>query len=120
MGRGPAGTLNNRGVTLADVKRYEEALADYNRSLELRPDHPVTLTNRGNTYTHMEKYELALADHNRSLELRPVHPDALYNRGITYYHMGKYELALADHNRRLYGFLRLEPSLVSRPQPSRF
>ena len=29
---------NNRGGTLMLEKRYEEALADYNRAIELRPD----------------------------------------------------------------------------------
>ncbi len=32
------------------LERYDEALADYNRSLELRPDDPSTLNNRGTTY----------------------------------------------------------------------
>jgi tetratricopeptide (TPR) repeat protein len=33
-----AGTLVNRGVTLHDLKRFDEALASYDRAIALRPD----------------------------------------------------------------------------------
>ena len=63
--------------------RYDEALADYNRALELRPDYTEALNNRGNTYHELERYNEALADYNQALELRQEYVEALYNRGNT-------------------------------------
>jgi tetratricopeptide (TPR) repeat protein len=39
--------LNNRGVTLHELRRFPEALASYDRALALRPDHAGALNNRG-------------------------------------------------------------------------
>jgi tetratricopeptide (TPR) repeat protein len=65
--------------TDSKLGRHEEALADYNRSLDLRPDHPTTLYDRGITYAKLGKHNEALADCVRSLELRPDDPATLYN-----------------------------------------
>ena len=90
-----------RGNSYFNLERYNDALADYNRSLELRPDDPTTLTNRGVTLHHLELYDDALADYNRSLELRPDNPATLYNRGYVLDELGRYNDALADYNRSL-------------------
>ena len=83
------------------LERYDGALADLNRALELRPDDPVILNNRGVTYSALERHDEALADYNRALELKPDDPEILNNRGVTYYHLERYDEALADINRAL-------------------
>lgn len=83
------------------LRRYEEALADWNRALELKPDDPEILNNRGVTYDDLRRYDKALADYNRALEVRPDYAEALNNRGITYDDLGRYDEALADYNRAL-------------------
>jgi tetratricopeptide (TPR) repeat protein len=44
-----AEALCNRGVTLYTLKRFEEALASYDRALTVRPDYAEALCNRGVT-----------------------------------------------------------------------
>ena len=78
---------------------YEEALADYNLSLELRPDDPSTLNNKGVALSHSERRWEALADFTRVLELRPNPPTTLSNRGGTLGNLELYEEALGDLNR---------------------
>ena len=39
--------LVNRGNTLYELKRFEEALASYDRALKVRPDFAEVLLNRG-------------------------------------------------------------------------
>lgn len=90
-----------RGNAYYGAGEYENALAAYNRSLELTPDQPATLDNRGITLSRLGRYEQALADCNRSLELRPDEPATLCNRGVMLHQMGRYEEALADYNRAL-------------------
>jgi len=90
-----------RGEAYFNSRCGNEALADFNHSLKLRPDDPDALYKRGVTYEFLARYEEALADYKHSLELRPDDPLTLNNRGNTYAHMKRYEQALADHNRSL-------------------
>ena len=42
-----ADAYNNRGTVLQELARIEEARANYERALAIRPDYPGALTNRG-------------------------------------------------------------------------
>ena len=53
------------------MDRYEEALADFNRAIDLDPSYAWALANRGETYRRMERYEEALADLTRAIDLNP-------------------------------------------------
>jgi Flp pilus assembly protein TadD len=81
--------------------KYNDAIAAYDWSLELRPDNPDALDNRGIAYSRLGRWNEALADLSRSLELKPDNADALDNRGVAYDHLGRYDEALADFNRSL-------------------
>ena len=97
--------FSHRGVTYWLMERYEEALADFDRALELEPDMAWAIAGRGETYRLMERYEEALADFDRALELKPDMAWAIAGRGQVYGEMGRYEEALADFDRAL----ELEP-----------
>jgi tetratricopeptide (TPR) repeat protein len=45
-----AEALFNRAVTLQKLRRFEEALASYERALVLRPDYVEALNNRGTLF----------------------------------------------------------------------
>ena len=92
---------NVRGNVYSAQKKYEEALADYSRAIELNPETAGYYNRRGNVYYTLEKYEEALADINRAIELNPE--VALYytNRGTVYYAQKKYEEALVDYSRAI-------------------
>ena len=53
------------------LERYEEALADYSRAIELNPGDGWAIGGRGLTYRMLERYEEALADLGRAIELDP-------------------------------------------------
>jgi len=78
------------------MSRYEDALKDYNRALQLSPDDRATLNNRGAAIAHMGHYEDALKDYNRALQVSPNYPPVLCSRAQTYSLMGQFEEALQD------------------------
>ncbi|MBC7252278.1 MAG: tetratricopeptide repeat protein, partial [Anaerolineae bacterium] len=82
--------LARRGETYRLMEKYDEALADLNRAVELRPDLAWAIALRGETYRLMGKYDEALADFNRAIELQPDYARAIAHRGETYRQMGKY------------------------------
>jgi serine/threonine protein kinase len=96
-----AGDYTNRGLTYAALQRYEAALADYGRALDLDPTDAPVYANRGNTYQALQRYDEALADYGRALDLDPTLAPAYYNRGTTYHALQRYEAALADYGRAL-------------------
>jgi tetratricopeptide (TPR) repeat protein len=58
----------NRGITLGNLDRYEDALADYQRALELRPDDADVFFNRSCLYSRWNKPAEALEDLSRAID----------------------------------------------------
>jgi tetratricopeptide (TPR) repeat protein len=61
-------------VTLHELRRFDEALASYDRALAMRPDYAEALFNRGITLQELKRFEEALASHDCALALRPIQP----------------------------------------------
>ena len=93
--------LNNRGVALYELERFDEALASYDRALALAPDYAEALSNRGNALKEQRRFDEALASYDRALALRPDYAEALSNRGVALYELKRYDEALASCDRAL-------------------
>ncbi len=66
-----AGDLVNRGNTYGRLKRYPDALNEYNEALALEPDFATALENRGALRWMMGEPAAALTDLNRAVQLDP-------------------------------------------------
>ena len=90
--------LGHRGAAYREMKRYNEALADFNRAIQLDPEYAWAIGRRAEIYRLMERYDEALADCNHAIELQPDLARVIANRGKLYRLKGLYEKALADFN----------------------
>ena len=86
----------NRGRIYETEGKLDEAMADYNRLLEIKPDHNQTLQLRGSLRLRTGQIADALADFNRHIELVPTHKAHHWMRGIALYYTGQYEQARAQ------------------------
>ncbi|MFQ3613616.1 MAG: tetratricopeptide repeat protein, partial [Cyanobacteriota bacterium] len=93
----------NRGVTYSCADRYDEAIADLDRSLEADPQQPNTLYNRGNALYELGEMKAALDDYDRAFRLEANRNQVdvsdeygLYGRGLAHCHMGDKVTALSD------------------------
>ena len=93
--------LNDLGLLLRDLKRPTEALAAFERALQLKPDFAEALTNRGLVLQELDRFDEALAAYDRSLQLRPDLADSHANRGNALQELGRHEEALAAYERAL-------------------
>jgi tetratricopeptide (TPR) repeat protein len=59
------------------MERYDEALADFTRAIDLAPKYAWAITDRGETYRLMERYDEALTDFTRAIEIDPTDEFAL-------------------------------------------
>jgi predicted O-linked N-acetylglucosamine transferase (SPINDLY family) len=88
--------LINRGNTLHELRRHEEALASFDRALALKPDDADLHNYRGNTLRELKRLEEALASLEQALAIKPDNVEALINRGITLQDLQRCEEALAS------------------------
>jgi tetratricopeptide (TPR) repeat protein len=89
--------LNCRGSVLRDLGRLEEARADLDLCLSLKPDFVEAFNNRGNLFTDMGLPEAARADYDRALALKPDNADTFNNRANLHKQRGENEQALQDY-----------------------
>jgi tetratricopeptide (TPR) repeat protein len=64
--------------------RYEEAVADLSRAIDLAPDYAWAIGSRGEAYQEMGLYEEALADLTRAIDLRPTNDWYRYACSLTH------------------------------------
>ena len=62
----------NRGVAKAQLKEYSEAIADYDKAIELDPNFAEAYYARGLTYRELGKEEEAKKDFKKAQELDPT------------------------------------------------
>lgn len=99
-----ASAFNFRGLTYSGLGKYDLAVADFTRSIELAPQ-ARTYDSRGKAHFKAGDNADALADYTRSVELDPEFAKAWRHRGEIRTVMADYEGARQD----LMTALRLHP-----------
>jgi len=67
---------NNKGYSLYEMGKYEEALECYDRAIEIDPTSLDAWLCRGYTLQEMKKYEDAISSYSKAIELDPYCPEA--------------------------------------------
>jgi tetratricopeptide (TPR) repeat protein len=93
--------LHLLAIVLARLERNEEALANYERALVLRPGHAEALNNRGVALQELGRLEDALSSYDQALTARPDYVEALFNRSNALKEIERYEEALAGYEQVL-------------------
>jgi tetratricopeptide (TPR) repeat protein len=76
--------------------RYQSALADFSKYVELAPKDATAYIEHGETQVELKQYDAALADLNKALELRPEDLTALKFRGFAELGLSQWDKAVAD------------------------
>ncbi len=92
---------NNRGRFYLNEGKNELALADFNKALELKPDHFKAYNNRGILFMNTSRNEEALADFNKAIELMPGSEGLYMNRGNVLKNLNRPEEAMKDLNKTI-------------------
>jgi tetratricopeptide (TPR) repeat protein len=82
-------------------RRFDEALASYDRALALRPDHVEALCNSAVTLQELRRFDEALARYDRALALQPHYAQVLNNRGNVLRQLKRFDEALTSYDRAL-------------------
>lgn len=95
----------HRGMAFFSKGKYQDAIQDFDRALELDPSCAQAAYFRGVVRSVLEDYGAALVDYDLSLSINPFQHFALYRRAQAYWHIGDYAKVLSDCE----AALRLEP-----------
>lgn len=81
--------------------RYEVAIANYDKALELNPDYYQAWYNHGYILDEVGRQEEAIASYDKSIESKPDFQEAWHNRGLLLDNLGHHEEALKSHDMAL-------------------
>jgi len=110
LARNPACWMaySNRGAVYATLGQRPQAIADYTRAIELKPDMASPYTSRGTVFAEAGQLQQAIADSTRAIELQPDLATAYNNRGMAYQQVGQTAQAIADYTRAI----ELQPDMA--------
>lgn len=93
--------LNDRATAYARAGQAKLAIDDFNRSVQLFPEHPATYNNRGNLLLVLALPKEAVRDFDRAILLSPAYAAAYANRASAYDRLGQTTEAIRDYTRAI-------------------
>jgi len=91
----------NKGVSLANLGRREEAIRCYDRALEIDPRDADAWYNKGVSLADLGRRDEAIHCYDRTLEIDPRYAKAWYNKGNSLDNLGRREEAIRCYDRAL-------------------
>ncbi len=99
--RPDAKAYNARGSVLASLKRYTEALADFDKAIQLQPIYPGAVYERAMTFEKMGNVAKAIENYTLAINQKPGYGNAHLARGRLYEKGGRQAEALADYSKAI-------------------
>ena len=91
----------NLGAVLAENKHFDEAIAEYWKSLENRPIYPEAHYNLAAALAELGQLDKAIAEYERTLEIKPDYAEAHNNLGNALVKRGRFEEAIVHYQEAL-------------------
>jgi tetratricopeptide (TPR) repeat protein len=94
---------DNLGLALAEKGRMREAIGEYQRAIEAKPDFAMAHDNLGNALARTGQQGEAIAEFRKALEIMPGYAAAHYNLGNALAQTGQDAEAIAEFRKALDG-----------------
>jgi len=91
----------NRASIYIELGKSDEALADYDKSIELDPDNPLRYQLRANFYEELGEENKALIDYSKAIDLDKENPERWADRAEFHYYAGHDQDAIQDYKKVL-------------------
>jgi tetratricopeptide (TPR) repeat protein len=85
------------GACYQNQRNLNNALACYNKSIDISNTYPNTLLNRGILLSMANQNSMALNDFNNYISLKPGDPNGFMRRGNLYFNQNEFENAIKDY-----------------------
>ena len=91
-----AAAYHNLGNVYADIEKYDLAIQNYSKAIELDSDDAITYYGLGSVYAEIGDYGLAIQNYSKAIDLDPDDPDFYFKRGIAWLCLSEWENAKSD------------------------
>ncbi len=91
----------NVGNEYADRGRHDDAIGEFEKTLELKPDYAEARYNIGNMLTEKGRTDDAIASYRQAIGMKPDFANAHTNLGLALTRQGKIDNAIAEYRRAL-------------------
>ena len=92
---------NNRGIALARLDRFDEAIASFERAFALQPDYIGVLINQVSALHKLGRFDEALALSDKAIAMQPQLADFHYGRGRALDRLRRFDEAIASFDRAI-------------------
>lgn len=86
--------LYEQGKTFYDLKKYEQALEYYQKSLQIRPDYQKPWQGQGDTLQALKRHKEALDAYEKAIQLQPDNWQSWLGRAQVLEKLGRYQEAI--------------------------
>jgi tetratricopeptide (TPR) repeat protein/beta-lactamase regulating signal transducer with metallopeptidase domain len=91
----------SRGVSCFKKGQIEDAIADFDKAIDLDPGKAVAYVARGSAYYELDQLDNAISDYSKAIEINPDFAVAYQNRGSVYYRLGQLDNAICDYDKAI-------------------
>jgi len=89
----PERSLNRKGVTFLDQKKFDEAIPLFRKAIELNPAYSSAYSNLASCYLYLKQFDSAVVYFDISLGMNPYSSVQYNNLGSTYLYKKEYDKA---------------------------
>ena len=89
------------GQDFLGKKMYDEAIAAYQKAIEINPEYATAYSNLGLAYRKKGMNDEAIGAYEKAIELNPQYTDAHNELGIAYYNKKMYDEAIAAYQKAI-------------------
>jgi tetratricopeptide (TPR) repeat protein len=93
--------LYRKGETLAALQRYPEALAAFDKAVQIRQDYPEAWNGRAQVLTQLKQYPKALDAYDRAIQIDPQSWESWSDRGLLLNTWQRHSEALQSFNQAI-------------------
>lgn len=94
-----AAAYNSQGIIYIEEGKYDQAISEFNKAIEIDSSNAVSYFNRGLVYLGKGQFDEGISDLNKSIEINPSDGQTYYYRGRVYYLKKEYDKSWADVKR---------------------
>jgi tetratricopeptide (TPR) repeat protein len=90
-----------KGEALRKEKKWDEAIAEYNKAIQLNSGYAEAYMRRGNAHSDKGEYDQAISDYTKAIDIDRDFAAAYCNRAYTYEKKGQYDQVISDYTKAI-------------------
>jgi len=92
---------NNLGTAFAEKGGFEEAIRNFRKAIQIKPNFAEALNNLGNALAAQDRFEEAIENYRKAIQINPDYCEALNDLGVALAAQGRLDEAVENFRRAI-------------------